>query len=278
MTSRESTTRRWPRVGVLLLVGAAALGAACADVSSSPESPASIEMADFPFPSVVVGDTLRDVNGVVARVRAIVRNSAGDTLPGTATRYLYADYNRDTALAVDSLTGLVVATKASTGDARIAARAGASLQVIKKLLVTVRPDTVSAGTVSAVLTTAFPDTGRAKATANTTEPLPVLVQNKQGTAPVGVNGWIVRFTLIRPANPSNDTTQAAWLVNDNGTASVIDTTDGSGNAGRKVRVRAAQFPTAGTDSVVVQATVTYKGKAVPGSGAVVSASVKRGGA
>lgn len=260
----------------LLALSAAALGAACADVSSSPESPASIEMVDFPFPSVVVGDTLRDVNGAVARVRAIVRNATGDTLAAAGTRYLYADYNRDSALAVDSLTGLVVATRAATGDARIAARAGASLQVIKKLLVTVRPDTVSAGKVSAVLTTAFPDTGRAKASANTTDALPVLVQNRQSATPAGVNGWIVRFTLVRPANPTNDTTQAAWLVNDNGTASVIDTTDSGGNAGRKVRIRAAQFPAAGTDSVVVQATVTYKGKAVPGSGAVVSAQVKRG--
>jgi hypothetical protein len=104
----------------------------------------------------------------------------------------------------------------------------------------------------------------------------VQVQNLQSTAAAGVNGWLVRFTLIRPANPTNDTTKAAWLVNDNGTASVTDTTDVGGNAGRKVRIRAAQFPTAGTDSVIVQATVTYKGKPVPGSGAVVSAPVKRG--
>lgn len=271
------THRRWPRVTALLLVIGASAGAACADVSSSPESPASIEMADFPFPTVVIGDTLRDVNGAVARVRAIVRNSAGDTLPGTGTRYLYADYNRDTALLVDSLTGLVIARKATTGEARIAARAGSSLQVLKRLLVTVRPDTVKAGTVTAVLTTAFPDTGRSKAAANTTEQLPVQVQNKQGTDPTGVNGWIVRFTLLRPANPTNDTTKDAWLVNDNGSASVVDTTDTGGNAGRKVRIRADRFPAAGTDSVVVQATVTYKGKAVPGSGALVTASVKRGG-
>lgn len=255
---------------------AVSVAAACADVSSSPETPASIEMANFPFPSIVLGDTLRDVNGVVAPVRAIVRNSAGDTLTGAGTRYLYADYNRDSALLVDSTTGLVFAKKAVLSEARIAARVGGALQAIGKLVVTVRPDTVSAVRVSRELTTQFPDTGRTKANANMTDPLSVSVQNLQSTSPTGVNGWVVRFTLLRPANPTNDTTQAAWLVNDAGTASVIDTTDNGGSAGRKVRVRADRFPTTGTDTVKVQATVTYKGKPVPGSGAIINAVVKRG--
>jgi hypothetical protein len=275
--------RPWARrlaltIGVGVAVGAVLSVAGCADVSSSPDVPASIEMANFPFPSVVLGDTLRDVNGVPTPVRAVVRNSAGDTLSNTGTRYLYADYNRDSALFVDSTSGLVIARKATTSsEARIAARAGSALQVIAKLLVTVRPDSVSASRSTVQLTTQFPDTGRTKANANTTSALQVLVQNLQGSTPTGVNGWVVQFTLLRPANASNDTTQAAWLVNDNGTASVIDTTDGSGNAGRRVRVRADRFPTTGTDTVQVRATLTYKGKPVAGSGVIVSGVVKRGG-
>jgi hypothetical protein len=278
MTQGESRTQRMRSAMLLIgVVGAVAVAAgACADVSTSPETPASLELSPFPWPSVVIGDTLRDANGVVAPVRAIVRNSRGDTLTNAGTTYLYADFNRDSALLVDSSTGIVVARKAVTAEARIAARVGGTLQAIRKLLVTVRPDTVFAGTTPSLLTTAFPDTGRAKASANTTGPMGVTVQNRQGTTPTGVNGWVVQFTLLRPANPTNDTTLSAWLVNEAGSASIIDTTDGGGNADRKVRVRANQFPTSGTDTVIVQATVTYKGRPVAGSGIRVRVPVRRG--
>ncbi len=264
------------RVALITSVAAALVAAACADVSAGPETPASIELSDLPYPSVVVGDTLRDANGVVARVRAIVRNNRGDSIGSTGTRYLYADYNRDSALFVDSTSGLVVARKAATATARIAARVSTSLQVLHDLFVTVRPDSMQVVRNTAVLTTVFPDTGRARATSNTTENLSVKVLNYQATTVAGVNGWLVRFQLIRPANPTNDTTLSAWLVNDNGSASVIDTTDAAGLAGRKVRIRANLFPAAGQDSVVVRAFVTYKGQPIALSGGDIVSTVKRG--
>jgi hypothetical protein len=255
--------------------GAWALGA-CAEIGTEPDVPGAIEMSPFPSPSVVVGDTLRDLAGKVAPVQAVVRNVGGDVIADASVRYLYADFNRDSALQVDSITGIVVAKKASTGDARIAARVGGSLQVLRTLVVTVRPDTVAGSSVATLLTTVFPDTGRAKATANTTQPLGVTVRNRQTTTAVAVNGWAVRFELLQPANPANDTTRAAWLVDGQGRASVFDTTDAAGSAGRQVRVRAEQFPTAGTDTVVVRAFVTYKGVDVPGSPVRLTAPVKRG--
>lgn len=276
---RIAVGRRVRARAVAAAVVLASAAAACSDLGSSPETPTSIEMAPFAWPSVVIGDTLRDANGAVAPIRAIVRNDRGDTLSNTGTRYLYADYNRDSALVIDSATGIVMARKASTGDARIAARVGGALQVIQKIVVTVRPDSVEAGSTPLVLTTAFPDTGRAKATSNTTEALSVVVRNRQNISPVGVPGWLVRYALLRPANPTNDSTLSAWLVNDNGTASTLDTTDTGGNAGRRVRIRAAQFPAgaAGSvDTVIVQATVMYRGRPVPGSGLLVRGPVKRG--
>jgi len=270
--ARGGWRMRWlVALGALLAGGAAA----CGDVGLDPELPASIEWLPFPSPAVVVGDTLRDENGVAARVRAIVRNTAGDTLPGALAQYLYADFNRDSALLVDS-TGLVRAVRKPRADARLAARAGASLQVLKPLVVTDRPDTASGSPPPPLLTVTLPDTGRSAANANSTAPLSVTVRSRAGGTEGGVNGWVVRFELLRPANPRNDTTQGAWLVDDNGRPSVVDTTDGSGGAARKVRVRAAVFPSAaGTDTVVVQAVVRYRGVAVRGAPLRLVAPVRR---
>ena len=76
----------------------------------------------------------------------------------------------------------------------------------------------------------------------------------------------MRFELLTPPNPNNDTTLSVFLVDDSGRPSVLDTTDGTGVAGRRVRVRAARFPASGdTASVILRAIVTYKGLALRGS-------------
>jgi hypothetical protein len=249
------------------VVGAAAgVIAACDGLTLAPDVPAAIEWTPFPSPAVVVGDTLRTEAGAVARVRAIVRNTAGDTLPGTAATYLYADFNRDSALLVDS-TGLVRAVRKPRGDARLAARAGASLQVLRPLIVTGRPDSASGTGPGSVLALTLPDTGRTAAGTNTSGALSVSVRTAATNATTDpVTGWLVRFEVLRPANPGNDTTRGAWLVDDSGRPSAVDTTDTGGSASRKVRVRPAIFPAAaGTDTVVVQALVRYRGVAVRGA-------------
>jgi hypothetical protein len=51
----------------------------------------------------------------------------------------------------------------------------------------------------------------------------------------------------------------------------------SGTAGRKVRVRSTKYPTsAATDTVVVRASVSYKGKPLNGSPIRMVLPVKRG--
>lgn len=273
----HTRTRRAVVTGTLALAGLA--GVSCAEVGTAPDVPAAIELPPFAFPSIVVGDTLRNEAGVVTPIQAIVRNSAGDILPDAPVRYLYAEFNRDGALSVDSVTGVVVALKALNGEGRLAARAGSSLQVLRPILTTERPDTAFAGARTPELITVFPDTGRTGARANTTRPLEVQLRNRQTTTLTPVNGWLVRFRLLRPANPANDTAAAAYLVNDNGGASVLDTTT-NGTASRAVRVRADQFPVAQgtgfvTDTVVVEATVSYRGRPVAGSPLRLVAPVSR---
>lgn len=277
MTPRAVGRRRWRRLLVAVSVAGAVL--ACAEIGTAPEQPAAIEMVPFPSPSIVVGDTLRSIDGVVAPVRAIVRNTAGDPIEDAPVRYLYADFNRDTgAVFVDSLTGVVVARRAITGDARIAARVGPVLQVIRNLIVTVRPDTLETGASPPPLSVTLPDTGRSGAQANSSQAVQATLRNLAGTAPVPVNGWLVRFGLRRPLNAANDTSAAVFLVDDQGRASTIDTTDNSGTAGRRVRVRAASFPTTAVDTVEVQLSASYRGRLVPGASQVVRLVVRRGAA
>lgn len=251
---------------VAVVIGAAA----CADVGTGPDVPAAIELPPFAFPSVVVGDTLRGEDGVVAPIRAVVRNSAGDIIADARPTYLYADFRRDSALLVDTATGIVVAQRRVT-DGRLAARIGGSLQVIRNLIATVRPDTAVSGAVpTELIVSLLPDTGRARAEGNTTPEVPVVVRNLQGTTPTGVHGWLVRFRLVKPANPNNDTTQGVFLVDEQLRPSTVDTTNAQGQAGRRVRVRSAVFPVPQgnarvTDTVVIEATLRYRGQVVPGA-------------
>ncbi len=265
--------RRWGLFATGL--GAAA---ACAEIGTGPNDAAAIEMEPFPSPSVVIGDTLRNINGVVAPVRAIVRNVRGDVIDDAPIRYLYAEFNRDSALRVDSATGIVVALRASSGaDPRVAARVGGSLQVLRALVVTQRPDTVIAQPSPALLTTVFPDTGRFQATSNATQALSVGIRTRTNDALANVNAWPVRFELVAPANPTNDTNAVAFLVDDSGRPSTLDTSDVGGTAGRRVRVRAQRFPTgAAVETVIVRAVITYKGQPVAGSPLLLTGTVRRG--
>lgn len=253
---------------------------ACAEVGTGPDSPAAIELPAYPSPSVVIGDTLRDFTGKVTGIHAIVRNVRGAIITDAPTRYLYADALRDTALAVDSITGIVRALRPSKGTARLAARVGSSLQVLREIIVTTRPDSVDrAGQGSfSLFTTTFPDTSRTQATTNTSLPFNISVHHIDSlNVQTGVNGWPVRFELVSPANANNDTTQAVYLVDDNGRASVTDTSDGGGTAGRKVRIRAQLFPTGtAVDTVVVRALISYRGVPVKGSPIRMALPVKRG--
>lgn len=272
----------FPKIGRVWLL-AAVCGAslfACAEVGTGPSSPAAIELPPYPSPSVVIGDTLRDLNGRVTGIHAIVRNVRGEIIADAPTRYLYADALRDSALAVDTISGVVRALRVPKGTARLAARVGASLQVLREIIVTTRPDSVDrAGQANfALFTTTLPDTGRAQATTNTSVAFTVSVRHIDSLkVPSAVNGWPVRFELVSPANVNNDTTLAVYLVDDVGRASVLDTSDGSGTAGRKVRIRAQRFPT-GTaiDSVIVRAVISYRGVAVKGSPIRMALPVKRG--
>ena len=72
-------------IGALSAVGLG-VAASCVEIGTSPSEPAAIELSAFPSPSVVIGDTLRDEAGVIAPIRAIVRNVRGDIIANAVVR------------------------------------------------------------------------------------------------------------------------------------------------------------------------------------------------
>jgi hypothetical protein len=258
--------------GALLAAGVSA----CVEIGTGPTDAAAIELAPFASPSIVIGDSLRDINGALARITAIVRNIRGEEIADLPVRFLYADFPRDSALVVDSASGFVYAARVAKGEARIAARVGSTLQVLRPLIVTTRPDTMNVTGTVAELVTTLPDTARLNDNRNISEPLSVVVRHKEGDVLSGVNAWLVRFEVIYPANPTNDTTGAAFLVNTASRASMIDTTDNGGTASRRVRVRAALFPAGkARDSVAVRVTTSYRGVPVRGAPVTIVLPVRR---
>jgi hypothetical protein len=87
------------------------------------------------------------------------------------------------------------------------------------------------------------------------------VKLTHGIAPndSAVKSWIVSFAIVAQSDP-----KLGELVNDGGLASVVDTTDATGIAGRKIRVHPV-FLTSTVDSIVVNATAKYRGVQVSGS-------------
>lgn len=117
----------------------ATIATACADVGSGPDVPAALEFARLPIRRSSLAIRCATKRGD-SPLRAIVRNSAGEEIVGAPVTYLYADYNRDSSLVIDSTSGTVFARKITTvSTGRVAARAGSSLQILGTLFVTLPP-------------------------------------------------------------------------------------------------------------------------------------------
>jgi hypothetical protein len=256
------------RLFVLGAVGTLVIAAACADIVTDPLVPVTIEAEPQAFPSIAIGDVLRDTLGNEQPIRVTVRNIQGDVIEDAPIRYLYVQAQRDSALEVDSTTGRVLVRKQpAAGQLQIAARYAFALQVLIPVIVTNEPDTAFATDTDLRLVGFVPDTGRRGVDSNSVS-VGTRVQYKNATQALQpVNDWLVRYAIVRPANQTNDTTASVFLVNENGRPSQIDTTDGSGSASRRVRVRPLLFPAAGrtVDTVEVEAMIWRRGQPVKGA-------------
>lgn len=242
-----SGTECGKRLQVLLVAVIAAASGACIDVSGGDGSVLSIQFDSLPSPSVVVGDTLRDTTGAVVFPTVRAFDSRGEEIPQPIVRFQAAD----AGLFVDSVTGIVRGDSVRTTAARIVATVG-SLQAVRTVAVTWRPDSVAAINGRDSLQYSLLDS-----TLNISPELKVKVTHGAG-GDTAVASYIVSFAVVSAGDP-----RLAELVTA-GKPSRVDTTDASGIAGRSLRVRPV-YMTAPIDSVIVHATVKYRGAPVRGS-------------
>lgn len=227
------------------------IAVACTDISGSSTSVLSIQFDSLSAPSVVVGDTLRDTTGAVIRPVVHAFNFQGEEIIPAPVFFL----SPDSGITVDSVTGIVVGDSLRSTPARIVATVG-TLQAIQNVDVTLRPDLVQAVNALDSLQYSLLDT-----TLNLSPLLTVALTHGVAPNDSSVKSYIVSFAIVAQSNP-----QLGELVNDAGKASVVDTTDASGIAGRKIRLHPL-FLSSGTavDSIVVNATAKYRGTQVNGS-------------
>ena len=222
---------------------------ACTDISGSSTSVLSIQFDTLPSPSVVLGDTLRDTTGAVVRPVVHAFNFKGAEIIPAPVYFL----SPDSGVTVDSATGVIVGDSLRSTSARIVATVG-RLQAIQRVDVTLSPDLLEAVNGRDSLQYSLIDT-----TLNLSHQLTVKLRHGVAPNDNAVKSYIVSFAIVSQSNP-----QLGELVNDGGKASVVDTTDASGIAGRAIRLHPL-FLSSPVDSIVVNATAKYKGAKVGGS-------------
>lgn len=232
------------------VLAAAALALACSDVNMDPDVATSLEFTALPFPAIVAGDTLRDTSGVATPLRAIVFNSDNEEISGAPVRYAALE----SVVAVDSVTGIVVAGGAIDTAARVIVAIGALQSPPLRLSVVPRPDSLAPSGAIDTLRYSVTDTSL-----NVSGELAVRVLHRGAGGDVPVRDWVVHFHLETAA----DSTRAR-IEGDDRRRSSADTTSTAGIAARKVRLFPAGL-TSARDSVVVVARARYRGADVAGS-------------
>jgi hypothetical protein len=234
--------RRWMIAAALL-----AAVAGCVEISDNADTVLSLEFDSLPSPSVVVGDSLRDTTGAIAGPVVRAFNYQGEEISAPEVRF----HAPDPGITVDSITGVIRGDSLRSTPARVVASVG-SLQAVQRLDVTLRPDAVTAVNDRDTLQYSTIDT-----TGNVSAPLTVRVTHGTAPADSAVQSYVVSFAVVSGGDPL-----AAEVVN-GGKISTVDTTDATGVAGRAVKIRPIYFT--GVDSVIVNATVKFRGAPISGS-------------
>ena len=232
--------------------------AACTEIPSGANAVASIQFDSLPFPSVVLGDTLRNVAGNTAPIAAQAFGYGAKEISGAPFRY----FALDRGITVDSLTGRVIGDSVRATPARVLATV-AGLQALLPIPVVFRPDTLVLSHGRDSLSYSLSDS-----TLNISPALSVTLRHTLTRSDSLVRSYLVSFTITNQAD-----TLAAQLVNEAGVVSPMDTTDASGVASRQIRIRPTRLKNV-NDSVLVSASVRYRGAHVRGSPALLVLKVK----
>jgi hypothetical protein len=251
---RGATVRRFRGTIIAgwLLAATTAGALACAEIGTDPKAVASIAMDSLPFPSIVANDSLRDSLGVARPLTAKVYNIQGTALASIPIRFR----TPDSGVTVDSVSGYVVADTARTKPVRLIAASGSLQAAPDTIYIVPAPDTVVASNPKDSLLYSVTDT-----TASLSNPLQLqLLHRVPVSQPLPVRSYLVSYRIAYPA----DTLLVQLVTRDGFRRSTLDTTAADGTSARRIRLRTLSL-TSVNDSVVVVATVRYRGKPVPGA-------------
>ena len=238
---------------IALLIAGAVVGAgACAEINTDPNFAAAIAIDTLPFPSIVANDSLRDSLGVARPLHGSVFNIEGNVLSSIAVKFR----TPDAGATVDSVSGYVIADTARSTPVRVIAVSGALQSAPDTLYIVPAPDTVITTKTTDSLLYSLVDT-----TANVSNAFSLQLGHRVPVSQaLPVRSYLVSYRIAYPS----DTLLAQLVTRDGARKSTVDTTDATGTSARRIRLRPLSL-TSVNDSVVVIATVRYRGVPVPGA-------------
>lgn len=234
--------RRARKTITSILAAAAWWLVSCREVPAPEGGVFSISTLQLPSPGVVAGDTMRDSTGIVAPLRVIAYNLAGDTVQNAVVRFVVLDTGAH-------LSGALLVGDSVGRTVRVVGSVAALQTQPVSVKVTLAPDTLVAA-----------DSVRFERTASSATlnaDLTVLVQHRSATSATPVEAVIVRYSIVR--QPASIGGPAVVLMSGN-TASFTDTTEATGRASRTLQLRVANFVVSALDSAIVDATAAYRGR------------------
>lgn len=250
-----------------LALAAACWGAlSCLDISSPVTGIGSISQVISPAPSVVVGDTARDSTNPAVPLRVVAFAPNGDTVRDANVEFFVLDTSGGLVLTPGGLAYGAKLSPAAKVVARVTpAHGSGALQTdTLPLPVVPVPTRLTASTTSDTIhiDPSATDTLRG----NDSPGLAVLLHGPDTSV---VRRYLVRYA-IDSVPPGREGQPLVRLVDEGGHPSMVDTTDLSGTASRILHLRLAAVPpellAAGAiDSVIVHASVIYRGGQVEGS-------------
>lgn len=243
-----------------LIFVATTLGVACLDMSA-PKGPSSISLLQLPSPSVVIGDVMRDSNGVPAPLGVIAFDANGTPIGGVTSQVYITDSSHVAHLdANHNLTG------DRLGVVHLIGQIGSLQTAVAAVPVTSAPYTFAKTTTTDTLAAPFPTDSASSIKSDTFK------VSLKGIGDSASQGFIVRYVLdsAPPSLPSSKG-PGVYLASSNGKPSLVDTTNAAGIASHVLVVNSLALADSallgGTkvDSAVVRAFTSYKGALVAGA-------------
>lgn len=247
------------RVKRSVVVALSVLGLACIDMSA-PKGPFAISVLLLPSPSVVVGDIMRDSNGVPAPVNLVAYDAHGALIGGVTPQIFITD-----SAPVAHLDANRILVGDKLGLVHLVGQIGSLQTSVVNVPITTAPAQFrNVSSLDTTLSVPFV-AGDSAASIGISQ----FSVSLTGAADSASQGFIVRYVLEHaPATAAGAKGPAVYLVNSAGKVSSVDTTGAAGTATHHLFVNSVALAdsalVAGTksDSAVIDASTSYKGSTI----------------